>query len=204
VFTPSLSPHSQCSCWPLGIAHFVSGASGCIYPPWSAAPLSERDYAVYDVALSSFRANQEHPHITVGEDAGWDWSERRTYLGAARSLPGTSRELVCSFAASNREIQRLDPAAFPEDSPVAVVSAAVLDTLFTPLGPDLWERFYQRYPSSPGLLTVSGVGYGRDGTQALVTVEQTCGILCGEGQIFLLALVEGRWTILENHRIWIS
>lgn len=67
-----------------------------------------------------------------------------------------------------------------------------------------WEAFYRRFPGSPGLVTLSRVGFGRDGTSALVRVEYGCGGRCGGTIYVLLANESGKWRVIRTARSRIS
>ncbi|MBC7674345.1 MAG: hypothetical protein H7247_18145 [Polaromonas sp.] len=61
-----------------------------------------------------------------------------------------------------------------------------------------WSAFFHRYPGSPGRIEVSRVGFGRDGTSALVHVEYACGGLCGGTIYVLLAKRSGKWHVIRT------
>ncbi|MCY7378167.1 MAG: hypothetical protein LH467_02370 [Gemmatimonadaceae bacterium] len=61
-----------------------------------------------------------------------------------------------------------------------------------------WSAFYQRFPGSPGLIEMSRVGFGRDGSSALVLVEYGCGGRCGGTIYVLLARQAGRWRVIRT------
>lgn len=67
-----------------------------------------------------------------------------------------------------------------------------------------WSRFYQRYPGSGGLVSLSRIGFNDDHTEALVYVAHTCGSLCGSGEFVILKKDHGRWTIDRTDTMWVS
>ena len=67
-----------------------------------------------------------------------------------------------------------------------------------------WEAFYRRFPASPGLVTLSRVGFARDGNSALVRVDYGCGGRCGGTMYVLLANESGRWRVIRTARSRIS
>jgi len=57
----------------------------------------------------------------------------------------------------------------------------------------------------PGVITVSRAGLSADGRQALLTVTNSCGGLCGTGWVVVLQReAEGRWRVRRAEMLWIS
>jgi hypothetical protein len=56
-----------------------------------------------------------------------------------------------------------------------------------------WKRFYERFPGSPGIITVSRVGFNRDRTMAMVYVGWQSDYLAGHGQLYVLKKQDGKW-----------
>lgn len=67
-----------------------------------------------------------------------------------------------------------------------------------------WDVFYTRYPNSPGLTSVSRVGFNADFTQALVYIGTQSHWLVGSGYYVLLEKVDGKWQIIGEVMVWIS
>ena len=57
----------------------------------------------------------------------------------------------------------------------------------------------------PGVITVSRAGMSVDGRQALLTVSNICGGLCGSGWLVVLHRGDGgRWRVMHAQMLWIS
>lgn len=67
-----------------------------------------------------------------------------------------------------------------------------------------WPAFYARFPNSQGILTISRVGFSKDGRQALVYIKNSCGGLCGGGNYMLMEKRDGRWEIAKEINVWMS
>ena len=67
-----------------------------------------------------------------------------------------------------------------------------------------WSVFYNRYPNSPGLTTVSQVGFNDDFTQAFLYTATWSNWLAGAGYYYLLQKMEGTWQIIQQVMAWIS
>ena len=56
-----------------------------------------------------------------------------------------------------------------------------------------WEGFYELYPDSGGIVTLSAVGFNQDKTQAIVYSGSLCGVLCGRWSFHLMEKIGGKW-----------
>ena len=63
-------------------------------------------------------------------------------------------------------------------------------------------------PSKPeywhGVIQLSRIGFNEAKNEAIVYTVSECGATCGMGDLFLLRLVDGRWTIVGFVNIWVS
>ena len=59
---------------------------------------------------------------------------------------------------------------------------------------DGWDKFYTKYPKSPGIITLSRIGFNHDGTMAMIYLGWQGGWLAGEGQIYVLRKQNGKWV----------
>jgi hypothetical protein len=55
-----------------------------------------------------------------------------------------------------------------------------------------------------GIIRFSRVGFNSGRDEALVSVDSTCGSLCGSGDLFLLRRIAGKWTIVGRANLWVS
>ena len=67
-----------------------------------------------------------------------------------------------------------------------------------------WEVFYQNYPGTPGITTLSRVGFNPSFDQALVYIGTESNWLAGAGYYILLKKVSGTWEIDQKVMTWIS
>ena len=65
-----------------------------------------------------------------------------------------------------------------------------------------WAEFNRRFPGATGLLSVSGIGYSRDGREAVVVADFSCGVLCGRGKVALLQKQGGVWMVEKLLSAW--
>jgi hypothetical protein len=67
-----------------------------------------------------------------------------------------------------------------------------------------WEIFYNHYPNTPGLTTLSHAGFNPSFDQALVYVGTQSNWLAGAGFYLLMIKVDGTWTMDQQVMVWIS
>ena len=67
-----------------------------------------------------------------------------------------------------------------------------------------WEVFYNNYPNSPGITTLSRAGFNAAFDQALVYVGTQSNWLAGAGYYILMKKVNAVWTIDQRVMTWIS
>ncbi|MBI4706223.1 MAG: hypothetical protein HY744_34435 [Deltaproteobacteria bacterium] len=68
-----------------------------------------------------------------------------------------------------------------------------------------WHVFYERYPDSQGIMTLSRVGFDPAGKVALVYVSNQSHCVAGAGDVYHLARqADGSWTVVAGWRLWIS
>jgi hypothetical protein len=67
-----------------------------------------------------------------------------------------------------------------------------------------WDRFYERFPHAPGIVTLSRVGFNATRDQALVYVGNQRNQRIGAGYYVLLTLRDGEWTLEQDIMEWIS
>jgi hypothetical protein len=67
-----------------------------------------------------------------------------------------------------------------------------------------WKEFYEKYPSSPGIISLSRVGFNSDKDQAIVYVANVCGGLCGKGYYLSLVKSGEGWKVQKEMLLWVS
>ncbi len=113
---------------------------------------------------------------------------------ASASASGTvPDELIRDFGDKNRrshpvrpELTRLLPAALMAPEEGGAIFSEDPDTN--------WQNFYEAYPGSIGLLTISRVGLSRDRTRALFYLGEVRGAADGHGQLHLLENEGDEWV----------
>ncbi len=125
-------------------------------------------------------------------------SERLIWL--QKSHPGVSDDLLLryysSFLSHGFLLNR-----FSLQLPTVLVAEEKLDC-----NKNEWciEEFIKTYPSAPGLLSFSHVGFSADGHQAMFEYSYDFCPLCIHGGTVLMEKKSGRWHVRENYGGWTS
>ena len=64
--------------------------------------------------------------------------------------------------------------------------------------PDGWDKFYTKYPKSPGIITISRVGFNKAGDMAMIYIGNQYHWLAGHGGIQIFRKQNGKWVWLTG------
>jgi len=182
--------------------------AGCANPSPTANPAPTPDFdaeelAVY-AALIEQRYASGHQLIVIEEETSpfiqpdeFDSALQRV----KENLPGLSDATLEDFRAKNQEPHPVG-SGLKLDVNVVLISQAEMTEIFQ--DSDGWDTFYDRYPDSQGVMTLSRVGFNAAMDQALVYVGNQSHWLAGAGYFLLLSKIDGRWTIQSEMMAWIS
>ena len=67
-----------------------------------------------------------------------------------------------------------------------------------------WETFYEKYPNSSGVISISRVGFNSDQTQAILYFSYQADWLWGKGCRIFLTKDEGKWIVKEQVSLFVS
>jgi hypothetical protein len=148
-------------------------------------------------------------HTTLGVSS--DFSAELAHLEdtleyISDDLPPIDPTTLDSFRARNDRSYPLSP-DMPLPIPYVLISPGEVTAIFAGGevdGLDGWERFYQRYPTSGGIIDLSRVGFNAEMTQALVYYGAQSHWLDGGGFYFLLSKEGGTWKVVGQAMTWIS
>lgn len=101
-------------------------------------------------------------------------------------------EMIRDFCEKNRKSRAIWP-ELTRHLPTVLLSMKDKKTLFSESG-DGWKTFYEKYPGSPGIITVSRVGLNRDRTLALLYLGNQRHWLNGEGRLHVLKKEGDVWV----------
>jgi hypothetical protein len=177
------------------------------------------DYAVYSQVIGHEWAREGVKRIVIREDTVMR-DQPRPRTGNAQYgkefYDAVANETRLDYDQKNKSPMVLDGKRFFSKVYVAIISEAEYDRIFSvglAKNPDSgklvkgttgWEEFYQLYPKSQGIMSLSRIGFNPSKTQAIVYVGNECGGLCGIGDFFLLRKESGKWRIQTQLNAWIS
>ena len=159
--------------------------------------LDLEEQAIYLVLLSDYHG--ETIVLSETTDSGFEFRGQTDMPGG---MPGLSEDLWKDYLARNDK-------AYPLSRGMEVgVEYVLIDTgemseIFNDFE-DGWEEFYNRYPGSPGITTLSRAGFNQEGTEALVYMGAQFHYLAGAGNLYRLEKQDGVWKIVDKVMLWIS
>jgi hypothetical protein len=100
------------------------------------------------------------------------------------------KDAIADYKRLNRKTQWLLRRQFEIEKPYEVVSSDAIGVLLQGGG---WNSFYKHYPDSGGYIIMSGVGFNKERTRAIVYMGSSCGVLCGSWRFHLIEKIDGNW-----------
>lgn len=164
------------------LAIIALALAGCSGPPATLAVAKAPEASEMDVVVSLLSHNYDHSvrrkTPLVVEDAfsiamlqmGGDSHEKFARSLLSQASDDVPADLIRDFCAKNAQPQKVWP-ELRQRLPVILLSREELNSLFSaghPQKPDGWDRFYAKYPKSPGIITISRVGFNRRGDLAMI------------------------------------
>jgi hypothetical protein len=117
----------------------------------------------------------------------------------SKSMPEAEVQTLDNYLLMNKTGQKLKVWNLGVNS-VIVTNSDLPDSKFE----NFWDRFYRKYPNSPGLMFFSKVGFNDRHEQAFLYMGRSCGGLCGVGKYVLLNKVNGEWVVSNEQELWVS
>jgi len=117
----------------------------------------------------------------------------------SKSMPEAEVQTLDNYLLMNKTGQKLKVWNLGVNS-VIVTNSDLPDSKFE----NFWDRFYRKYPNSPGLMFFSKVGFNDRHEQAFLYMAKSCGGLCGVGKYVLLNKVNGEWVVSNEQELWVS
>jgi hypothetical protein len=175
------------------------GLRAAAFPAWQLEdpphdepdPIAEEEYAVYTATCHTDLLRFELPDMTfydiVGDDPMCRSPVKERFHGLFRARLLKHAEILADYERRNADGGRLRK------------------RFRTPGGYQLLsERRRKDLCEEGGVVSLTRVGFGREGTVALVGLSYYGGPLCGFG-CFLLCEKQGeRWQVTDRHGTWVS
>lgn len=182
--------------WFLLVIGMVLLLTACA-PSAQAAP---KEYRLYEQVLRSYKVFGYERFVVLEET--FPGTEMQSTDALMKSLSGDLKDLqeetVADFIAVNEKpsslAERFDDAYKVELISQAGLTAQVGD-------PVAWEKFNQKYPVSPGIITFSRAGFNKNGSQALVYFTLVGANQVNEIYFFMFTKMEGKWKISAHSQM---
>jgi hypothetical protein len=187
-----------------GTALTSCNASPTTLPTPAMAELEAEEQAVYS-ALFDGIYGEPQMYVLISEtstDIGGVENTSSTLDHVLPQMTGVDEETVASFRVRNDAAYPVRP-DMNLGLPYVLLTHDEMNQIFD-INTSGWDVFYTRYPNSPGLTTVSRIGFNTNLSQALVYVGTQSHWLAGAGYYVLLKKVDGVWTIDQQIMTWIS
>lgn len=165
--------------------------------------------AVYAAVLQQLLAGQPERSAVVAAEPfgayalGLSADQRAQQWAHLKSeLPGLSDPVIAAYEASAAKPAPIRLAEL--QGRFDLIEEAALKQRTDEAGRVDWDGFYESHPESVGLVGLSPVGFGPDGSDALLSVLRRCHDLCGGLDYwFLTKQPGGAWAIVGTSTIMV-
>ncbi|HEX8638625.1 MAG TPA: hypothetical protein VF692_11220 [Pyrinomonadaceae bacterium] len=160
-------------------------------------------YAVYDALIANVFSN---PYLLIiTERTNTDYRDdpmlEQVLANMQKELLPLSNTTLNDFRVKNKNRVPLKD-AFTLGAKQIFITDEELETI-TKDGLD-WKSFYEKYPNSEGVLTLSNVGFDAEMKQAFVYLANSRGSLNGVGLYVLLEKQNDVWQVKKRATGWMS
>jgi hypothetical protein len=188
------------------LALFLSLCAHSLSDFVKADGITSDEYAVYSALIQSMYVKQPVQTVVVDKQTQFykiDWERPEDYRKSILAeLSSISEETIEDFEKKNETEGEL---ARHLNLTVDYVLLGKQSSARTPEEhAKQWKEFDEKYPNSPGIISLSRVGFNSDKDQALVYVANRCGGLCGKGYYVLLMKSGERWKVQKEMLLWVS
>ena len=185
-------------------------ATACAHPARERS--SDRDsvdMAVYKAVLDSMftpRAESRFYRIAITDSTEvYKRENNPAVIASLLQVPGVDSAAARDFAGRSYQAHSLKGISkLRLRMPVLLLDPNALISLPRQEPYRYWKEFYERFPGTSGLISLSAIGYNADGNLGVLMVDVGCGGLCGNGYIVVVKRENGRWHPATIQGTWIS
>jgi len=175
---------------------------GCGDNSHPGTPTSERLDAEECVVYSSLIRNMYKAELIVIKEETESFTvTEETLKYIKKVLPEIEQETLGDFKEKNKNNHTLIKNSDIEGNNVFIAEKEAEDIFKEKNG---WDEFYEKYPNSQGIMSLSRVGFNGKKNQALVSVGNQSHWLAGNGYYILLVKENNIWLIKGKVLSWIS
>lgn len=161
------------------------------------------EYAVYEALLTDWNRSPGIKSIVLGRFTKYP-SFGDDNADTPLSFDGVEKEVLEDFNAKNRRKSfELSKNLFSVDNKIVLINESEMNEIFSDHNAG-WKFFYEKYPESQGITTLSRVGFNSDKTKALVYFGTQSDWLAGAGYLVILQKDAKNWKIIKKSICWIS
>ncbi len=165
------------------------------------------EYEVYSSAISSVILS-DFSHTSVNKIVINQLTSNQTgcdYYDCFQNFKNYSLKndsmLVDEFKNKNAKAYKLEN-KFSIPQTVILISDGELNEIFQ--NNKGWGPFYEKYPNSSGVISISRAGFNSNQTQAILYFGYQRESLDGQGYLIFLTKDEGKWIVKEKVGLWVS
>lgn len=123
---------------------------------------------------------------------------------AINELSALLPQTISDFQNKSRQCNLLD-SQFSSPIKFVIASKSDISNIFRENDIiDGWQRFYEKFPNSSGLINYSNIGFNSEMTQAFVYTGRGCGGKCGAGYYVVLQKKRNIWVVVDKFNSWVS
>ncbi|MCF7907709.1 MAG: hypothetical protein K9L86_02390 [Candidatus Omnitrophica bacterium] len=163
------------------------------------------EYLIYSTVVDEWYSNEQNKEILIRDHTSVYQLGRpiETELDYVRQqMPVLEDEIINDFKAKNVRTYSLE-SFINQRVDYIIISQKEIDYIFDH-NPH-WDSYYDRYPSSGGILTLSRVGFNRQRTRAILHVANQWNRSTGAGiYLSVVKQKDGSWKIENQQRTWHS
>jgi hypothetical protein len=176
----------------------------CSSPTPSEQDIDAAEYAVYSSLINTRYVIGEVQLIVIQDqtDSFLETDPSAESVKYIRDqMPDLDKDTLASFQARNEQSSPLR-ADLDLNCQYVFIAQGELSAIFE--NQTGWDTFYEQYPKSQGVMTLSRVGFNRAMDQALVYVGNQSYWLAGAGYYVLFVKENGTWQLAQEVMTWIS
>lgn len=178
-------------------------------PAKTVQEVTPDEYAIYSRLIQHFDLTGQPLVITLQTSVDDEKELLRNDLlrHLSREFPSPYSKTFPDFKAKNARSFDLDR-KIPGVPSYALVPHEELDKLWDNCAQAKqecgWDLFYNKYPDSSGIVTLSRVGFASTGEDALVYLGNRRHWKSGTGYLVLLHKSGGEWAVVKSAVVWMS
>jgi hypothetical protein len=186
--TPTALPEGPAYVAPQMVVHVVTEAEAEVYAAFLAQAWAKVDGGSEPLARETIVLENDSVDAWQPGRRAWEQYLLKRTSGQGRASDDAEEAFL------KRPVQVLRFYAFPAlEVPIRLLRSDILAGVLKAGG---WDGFYDAYPKTQGILSLTSVGFGAQGLEALFAARLQCGKHCGYRDLVLMRKVNGHWLLV--------